>query len=146
MVKETHAAIFAAENGYRGFQFTLEQALDDTIEVAALISQINMKGGIADERAKVILNGISRIESHLIGDPYRIDNARVSAAKAACLATILKQDGIAQTPANIRFDSSRIAELADATIESRPVLDRLKAISPEAFFYWVISESLMEHE
>jgi len=144
-VKETHAAIFAAENGYRDFQFTLDQAFDDTIEAAALISQINMKGGIADDRAKLILNGISRIESHLIGDPYRIDDARVSAAKAACLASMMKQDAITQKPDDIRFDPGRIAELVDITIENRPVLNRLKAISPEAFYYWVLAEKLTEN-
>ena len=142
MVKRAHAAIFAAENGYRGFQFSLDQALDDTIAAAALICQVNLKGGIADDRAKLILNGITRIESHLVGDPYRIDDARVSASKAAYLAAILKQDTISQAIENIRFNQSRVEELRDAKIEKWPVLNRLKAVSIEAFHYWKALENL----
>jgi len=142
MVKKTHAAIFAAENGYRGSQFSLEQALDDTINTAALICHVNLKGGIADDRAKLILNGISRIESHLVGDPYRIDDARASAAKAAYLAAILKHDTIPQALEDIRFDQDNAEELRDVKIEKWPVLNRLKAISIEAFYYWKALETL----
>jgi len=142
MVKKAHAAIFSAENEYRGSQFSLGQALDDTINTAALISQVNLKGGIADDRAKLILNGITRIESHLVGDPYRIDDARVSAAKAAYLAAILKQDTISQAVEDIRFDQHHAKELNNVKIEKWPVLNRLKAISIEAFHYWKALENL----
>lgn len=142
MVKKTHAAIFAAENGYRGSQFSLEQALDDTIDTAALISQVNLKGGITDNRARLILDGITRIRSHLIGGPYRIDHARVSAAKAAYLAAILKQDTISQAMEDIRFDHHHAEELRKVKIEKWPVLNRLKAISIEAFHYWKALETL----
>ncbi|MBE9478647.1 MAG: nucleotidyl transferase AbiEii/AbiGii toxin family protein [Chloroflexi bacterium] len=142
MVKRTHAAIFAAENGYRDFQFSLDQALDDTIAAAALICQVNLKGGIADDRTRLIQNGISRIASHLVGGRYNIDDARVSAAKAACLAAILKQDTISLAIENIRFNQSRVEELRGVKIEKWPVLNRLKAISPEAFQYWFLVDRL----
>jgi len=142
MVKKTHAAIFADENGYRGSQFSLRQALDDTINTAALICRVNLKGGNADDRTKLILNGITRIESHIVGDPYRIDDARVSAAKAAYLAAILKHDTIPQSLDGIRFDQDHAEELRDVKIEKRPVLNRLKAISIEAFHYWKALETL----
>ncbi len=142
MVKRTHAAIFAAENGYRDFQFSLDQALDDTIAAAALICQMKLKGGIADDRARLIQNGISQIANHLIGGPYHIDHARVSASKAAYLAAILKQDTIYQAIENIRFNQSRVEELRDVKIEKWPVLNRLKAVSIEAFYYWKALENL----
>ena len=44
-VKEAYNAIFTAENGYRGNKFTLEQALQDTIETASFICQSNIRGG-----------------------------------------------------------------------------------------------------
>ncbi len=143
VVKETHAAVFAAENGYRGFKFTLLQALDDTIDTAALICGVNLRGGVSNERTRWILEGISGIANHLVGGRYRIDQARVSAAKAACLAAILKQNVITQTPADIRFDPDRIADLRDANIKSRPIMNRLKRMSPEAFYYWNVVDSLM---
>jgi len=142
MVKKTHAAIFTAENVYRGSRFSLEQALDDTIDTAALISQVNLKGGIADDRTRLILDGITRIRSHLVGDSYRIEHARVSASKAAYLAAILKQDTISQAMKDIRFDQHHAEELRDLKIEKWPVLNRLKAISIEAFHYWKVLETL----
>ncbi|MFC1453186.1 nucleotidyl transferase AbiEii/AbiGii toxin family protein [Verrucomicrobiota bacterium] len=100
------------------------------------------KGGVADNRTGLIQDGIRRMGSHLIGDPYRIDEARVSAAKAACLAALLKQSRTDQAPAQLRFDPDRIAELRTAGLHRWPVLNRLKAISPEAFHYWHILENL----
>lgn len=142
MVKRTHADIFAAENGYRGNPFSLTQALDDTINAAALICQVKLKGGITDERTELILRGITQIQSHLVGDPYRLDDAKVSAARAACLAAILKQDRISQAIESIRFDQSRAGELRDEKIEKWPVLNRLKAVNIEAFHYWKELEDL----
>jgi hypothetical protein len=142
MVKETHAAIFAAENGYRGFQFSLPQALDDTVEAAALICQINLRGGEAGDRARLIQDGIRRIGSHLIGAPYRLDNAKISAAKAACLAALLKQERIDQSLDDLRYNPDRTVKPRNATIARWPVLKRLNAINPEAFYYWYLVEHL----
>lgn len=43
LVKETYAAVFAAENGYRGFRCaSLAEALDDTIDTSALACQMRI--------------------------------------------------------------------------------------------------------
>lgn len=142
MVKRTHADIFVAENSYRGNQFSLDQTLDDTITAAALICQVNLKGGTTDCRTELILKGITQIQSHLVGDPYRLDDAKVSAAKAAYLAAILKQDRISQAIESIRFDPSRAEELRDQELRKWPVMNRLKAVNIEAFYYWKALEDL----
>jgi hypothetical protein len=142
MVKRAHAAIFAAENGYRGNRFSLEETLDDTISTAAMICQVSLKGSIPDERAGILMNGISRIRSHLVGAPYRIDDAKVSAAKAAYLAGILKRETITVAIEKIRFSQNNFEELRDGIIERWPVLNRLKALNTEAFYYWKALEEL----
>ena len=60
-------------------------------------------------------------ETNLLPVRNRIDDARVSAAKTACLAAMLKQDVITRNLPDIRFGPNRLAELRDTTIESRPV-------------------------
>lgn len=142
MVKRAHADIFAAENGYRGNQFSLDQTLDDTINTAAMICQLNLRGGVADSRTRLIMNGITRIQSHLVGDPYRLDDAKVSAAKAAYLAAILKQNRISQAIESIRFDPSNAEELRNQELRKWPVMNRLKAVNIEAFHYWKALENL----
>ncbi|MFO8183330.1 MAG: hypothetical protein R6U39_04085, partial [Candidatus Aegiribacteria sp.] len=138
--------IFTAENGYRGNRFSLMDALDDTIDTSALICQLNLKGGIADDHTKLISNGISRIQNHLIGPPYRIDDAKVSAARVAYLAGLLKQDAIPSDIAGARFIRYKADELRDKQLEKRHVLNRLKAFNIEAFHYWLELENLDRQE
>lgn len=142
MVKRSYAAIFTTENSYRGNRFSLDQTLNDTISTAALICQLNLRGGITDKSTELIMSGITRIQSHLIGDPYRIDDAKVSAAKSAYLAGILKQDTLPLDIENSRFIRDNVEELRDDNIERWPVLNRLKVVNIEAFHYWKALENL----
>lgn len=92
----------------------------------------------------MIRDGISRIGNHLVGGPYNLDHAKLSAAKAACLAAILKQNTITQSLADIRFDATRMAELKNATIAKWPILNRLKQGNPEAFHYWLAADQVTQ--
>ena len=54
----------------------------------------------------------------------------------------MKQDTISQAMVDIRFDQNHAEELRDVKIEKWPVLNRLKAISIEAFHYCKALETL----
>ena len=142
MVKESHAAVFAAENGYRKFKFTLEQSISDTVDTAAEICQINLKGAQRTASGELMQQGISRLANHLLGGYYRLDDAKVSASKSALLAVAIAGEVHSHTMSGLRFNPNDLEAIRSASLSRWPILNRLKQINPEAFFYWYMCEQL----
>jgi hypothetical protein len=134
-VAQAYDAIFRAENGYRGGRFTREGALTDTVETARRLCHHGFRGAPRHEHQPMLDTGRKAVASHLFGGEFSRDAARVAAAKAAFLATRLR-DGIPQGLApGFRYDPARVAQLTVVRL-SDPVLQRLRAGNPEAFHYW----------
>jgi hypothetical protein len=128
--------IWEVENTYRQSAFTREQVLDDTIGAARLVSLIGLKGCPQVEEVQALSTGISQLDSHIIGARFSRDEARVCAAKAAWLATALKQN---KAPSVFpRYSVEELQELvASPLTEELAPLNRLKGGSPEAYYYWL---------
>ena len=75
--------------------------------------------------------------------PFRRDEARIAAGKAACVAAwIQRQPGM--TIAELRFQIERTAELRDAQTEAPwTPLNRLKGANPEAYHYWLLAQRIL---
>ena len=143
LIRQTYAAMFEAENGYRGGAFTLNQALDDTIGTALHIAEIRLRP--QDPVTALIDAARKRLENHLIGPALDMDNLKIAAARVACLAALIRNPASPLTLDNLRYDPARVAELAALTINRFPRLNRLKATNPEAFFYWHKVDTLPRH-
>lgn len=63
-----------------------------------------MKGSIENENIQELHKGIKQIQSYLLGTPYTIEEARLSAAKAAFITTVIKNK-----KENWQTDYSRLA-------------------------------------
>ncbi|MBF0106224.1 MAG: nucleotidyl transferase AbiEii/AbiGii toxin family protein [Deltaproteobacteria bacterium] len=137
IIKKTHKTIFEAENNYRGSRFTWEQALQDTIETALLICQIQTRGGLKDDgRMALIQDGVKKVNSHIVGPALQIDQVKVAAAKTALLAAIILQNEQVFDIHTLRYSNEQANLLRELTIQKWPVLNNIKAANPEAFYYW----------
>ncbi len=120
-------------NGFRGSQFTHEDVIGDILDVAWKYSQWMLKG--ADSSFKEINSinrGLERISNHLVGG---VDSAalKVIFGKIAYILRLLQ----AEKSDEIIKDIDALS-VQDMRLEEKyKILERLKVISPEAYFYWV---------
>lgn len=134
-VKAAYAQVFAAENGYRGGQFTLAKGLQDSFDTAYLIAQVGFANAPQDGRCHLIEAGRKQIASHLVGVKFRREEMKIAAAKAALLATALSAETPPTFPA-LRYDETKLASLKSVTFGGAyPAIGKLKAV-PEAMWLW----------
>jgi hypothetical protein len=128
---------------YRQATFTLAETLADAREAGYLYSQLDLKGGVASEHGMFIHEGVTGLQHHLVNLPFRRDEARIAAGKAACVAAwIQRRPG--STIAELRFQQERITGLRDARIDAPwTPLNRLKGANPEAFHYWLRAQRML---
>ncbi len=130
-----YEAIWPIENSYRENAFSREQVLDDTLEAARLISMLDLKGCPDSEETQILRTGIKQLNSHIVGSRFSLNEAKVCAAKAAYLATALKQNMMTELP---RYNVEELKKLAATPLhDTWAPLNRLKAGTPEAYFYWL---------
>lgn len=143
VVAEVYAAIHARQLVYRQATFTLADTLNDTIEAGFLYTQIGLRGGVETADGLAIAQGVNNLQNHLVNQQFRIDEARLAAAKAACAAAWIHQRPVIRID-ELRFNRDRIADLRNRQIEPPWVpLNRLKGANPEAFHYWQVAQQIL---
>ena len=123
------------ENGFRGTSYSIDEVLDDVTDIAFKYSQALLKG--ADNsffEIALINDGLNKIGNHL---RQKIDqqNIKTAFARIAYMASVLKGKENPRLIKNV--DISLIQEIM--LPERYKILERLKVISPEAYFYWVLA-------
>ncbi len=127
---------YKKENIYRKNIFTVEQVLQDTIDISISLCHIRLKGFESTNDTDNIEDGVKRLSSHLIKEYFRIDfEAKITAAKVFYVANSIKT-GKSIFFDKIRYSSDKIENIKDVIL-STPYekLNRLKQILPEAFYY-----------
>jgi hypothetical protein len=118
----------------------MNDCLDDTINVSRIISELSVNPRLSGREASIIKAGIRNLSGHLIATRFNQTSAAVAAGKAALLATIIKFHVPGITWDQIRFDDSKIKELRGEHLTIFPDLNKLSAVSPEAFYYWLLAQ------
>ena len=136
-IRQAHKASFNAEIGFRSKKFRLNQALDDSLETAFRVSQLNLEreGRWDGEKRRILLNGISAINATLVRETYTVEEARISASRAGLLAALLR-DGCSGRPTRFRYVPERAHELPSSLAGRYAVLNPLRGIATEAFHNW----------
>ncbi|MBC8400726.1 MAG: hypothetical protein H8E14_04490 [Candidatus Marinimicrobia bacterium] len=102
-----------------------------------------MKNSIKNDKTEEIRKGIRQIASHLLMRRYSLPEAKISAARIAYLAAVIRyqQDDL-DTLFN-RYNPEQIADLG-AINNASPynILNRLRNALPEAFYYWYLVASV----
>lgn len=99
---------------------------------------ISTRGAAGQGDFTALQNGISRLRSFMYLGKYQIEQAAADAAKAAYLATLIRQG----TTSFDRYDGSTVSPLR--LTPAVPVkLGKLQLLSPEAYYYWVKTSELL---
>ena len=123
------------ENGFRGTAYSMDEVLNDVTDIAFKYSQSLLKG--ADNsfsEIPLINDGLDKIVNHLRG---KIDKGdiKVAFAKIAYMANVLNRK---ENPQLIKkTDISLIQGMVFP--EKYKILERLKFVGPEAYFYWALA-------
>lgn len=140
---QAYDRVYAVQNAARGGGFSREQCLNDTLDAAFLISQMQLRQEVRNERTAFLNRGIRELDSHILGPAFDMRAAKLQAARVAHLAALLRTGRLDVPLATVR-QMPPIAELAALTIASP--YDRLAALrqtSPEAFYGWYQASQLL---
>uniref|UniRef100_A0A832DKH2 Nucleotidyl transferase AbiEii/AbiGii toxin family protein n=1 Tax=Ignavibacterium album TaxID=591197 RepID=A0A832DKH2_9BACT len=120
------------EAGYRGIEISPEDVIRDLIEISFLISQMNLRNSVSNAITREFQDGVRKIRSHLLAGNYTIDDAKINPSRCALLVTLIGKE--------VNFNEIKLynADKIDETElkGDRVILNRLRSISPEAFYYW----------
>ena len=139
VVRETFSKIAPLELEYRGLdRNNLQAVLDDIYRTAELVTT----GVYTKDQSfefKELLGGVRRIRDLIISENFNQYSAIVAASKTAYLSLLLGE-GIDTFN---RFDST--VDLRNVRLESpiNPVVNKIKSLKPEAFWYWREIEKLL---
>lgn len=138
VVRETFGRIAPLELEYRGLdRNNLQMVLDDIRKTAELVCTGVYTNNQSFE-FKELLGGVHRIRDLIICENFNQYSAIVAASKAAYLSLLLER-GIDILN---RFDPT--VDLRSVRLESpiNPVVNKIKSVKPEAFWYWHEIEKL----
>lgn len=135
-VRRTYQRVFDLENVYRGGQFSLHNALEDTLGASLCLCRHRLRGVPEHNDALQLEDGMRRLTSHLVNTRFSLDNAKVAAAKASLLTRLISKNDA--TPSLSFWRTTPNPEvLRPMTIDGEwERLNRLKPTIPEGFYYW----------
>lgn len=135
---ESFKKVSEVELGYRNLSGHISEYFEDVRQTALCIAT---RGVVGNGDFKNLQMGINRVMSFMYKERYYIEQAIVDASRAAYLATCFEKGII-----GIEKFSGNLNEVVDMDIrDTLPgQVRRLKAISPEAFWYWVKVSELLE--
>ena len=145
LVRKSYQALSEAEIRYRSGKYTQEQALEDTLQTGIKICGIGLRGMSKDKHAEILMDGIRKISSHLVNTRFRLEEAKISASRAALLSALLKTQPKEHALKDFRWDTKRISELPSLMLKPPwGSLNRIKALIPEAFYNLYTAQDLLE--
>lgn len=123
------------ENGFRGTSYSIDNVLDDVTDLAFKYSQFLLKGSDNSFSEIALINeGLNRVGNHLMRKIGPQD-IKVAFARIAYLASVLKDKDKKRL-----IQIADLASLKDVELPGKyKILERLKVINPEAYFYWALA-------
>ena len=131
-VKEAFEKFVEVEAAYRINSFTSDEVIDDIKYTAFLQSQILLKKAIINENTNELQDGISKLQTHLIGVKYNLEKAKLFAAKTAFLVA-----SFGKPKEFVEKSIYEIDKISDEKLKAEyQILERIKTTLPEAYYYW----------
>lgn len=123
------------ENGFRKTDYSVDEVLDDVTALAFKYSQSLLKGADNSFPEIALINdGLNKVGNHL-RQKINPQGIKVACARIAYMASVLKGKENPQLIKNV--DMSLIQGLT--LPEKYKILEKLKTIIPEVYFYWVLA-------
>lgn len=129
-ISAVYRTIAEQETRYHDKHFSVEDILHDTMEHALSICFRKSQNNV---EYQVLERGIRQVSSHIFSEPFHIEEAILSAAKAFYLVSLIETDGITIE----KYSSRQQERMRDwlFTDYEYTKLNKLKKSNPEAFFY-----------
>lgn len=129
VIRGTFNRIVQTEISYRGGSMTNHDVLEDIFQTSLCLSS---RGAIGNGVFNELQSGIKRVKSFIFSEPYHIENAIVSASKAAYLSTLISTNAEKIEKYTVPMQVKDWF-LTDPKYNK---LNGLKKTNTEAFFYW----------
>jgi nucleotidyltransferase AbiEii toxin of type IV toxin-antitoxin system len=143
-IADAYQVCYKLENRYRDDRFSQEEVLQDTIRVSYLLTARGLRGVANSEEAGWLLDGVRRLQNHLVRDNFRFNmEAKTSAAKAAFVAKLIRTGRTDRAIEAIRYNTDQAEDLKQIQLTGDLAnLNTLWKTNPEAFHYWHMVNSL----
>ena len=144
VVAETYRRIFTEQNKFRGGKFTVEHALDDTLDAAYWLSQTDLIPKEANVKTEFFRDGRKGLSHHLLDIEFTFPRAQVAASRAALLAAVIRAGKTDRNLADFRKIPTEKAVLEKLRIEGQwKKLFKVRKTNVEAFYNWHQAERLL---
>ncbi|AFH48946.1 Hypothetical protein IALB_1235 [Ignavibacterium album JCM 16511] len=139
-IKKSFERFIKIQSDYKNKNFSYQDVIKDLYEICFLICQINVKGSVKSEVSDLFISGIKAMRSHLMRGTYNLENAKIYSSRTAFLVSFFgKNKDFEQLK---KFNISKITNLKLSG--SLMILERLRNILPESYYYWQIIQKELE--
>ncbi len=144
LIRKSYYALAEAELQYRGNKHTYEQAMEDTLQTGIAICGLGLRKEPVFRHAKLLMDGIGKISSHLVNTRFRLEEAKIAASRAVLLAALFKTQSRERDLKDVGWNPKHMSRLPalmlDPPFEN---LNRIKSIIPEAFYNVYAAQELL---
>lgn len=137
-IEEAFKKFVAIESGYREKSFSVEDVIEDIKDTTFLITQMQLRRAISNEKTTELYDGISKLRSHLIGINYNLETAKIYASRTAFLVTAINSKEIFGKNKEYSIEKITAGKLGGKFL----ILEKIKPILPEAYYYWQVIDKL----
>ncbi len=150
-VAATYDAVCRLESEYRGNKHNRDRCLADTFQPCLAVTVSRQQDLAAHPDAPLLQRGFQSLRGHLTWPGFTATQQpkRIIAARAAALAAHLRA-GVPFDFATMRYagTAGQIEALRAVTLNGTPLawIDGVKAVNPEAYYYWHRAIQLWQHQ
>ncbi len=132
--KQSFISTAQQENGFRGTSYSINEVVDDIMGIAFKYSQYLLKSSDNSFPEIALINdGLGKVSNHLRKKVGQQD-VKVAIAKIVYMTAMLKSDRPTKIVKKVDLSLIEGRQLP----EEYKILERLKVVNPEAYFYWVL--------
>ena len=144
LVVRSYEAIARAEIGYRENKFTYLESIEDTFQSAVKACGLGVRGFGRDAHSEILMEGIKKIETHMVRGKFKINDAQVTASRAVLLAALVKSGEVKRNLRDLRWKPENLARLNAVSLTgAMERFNRVKATLPEAFYNLHTAQSFL---
>jgi len=143
-IKNSYKKLHSFECGLRNTTYNIEETLNDSLETSYLICQSGLRGSIFNNELEILRFGCKNLKNYLLDGTFSLEQAKIPASKIAFLASALLHKSKVKLN-EVKYNPAKIDIIRDLKLDGKyQLLNRLKSIAPEAFYYWYLVSQIEE--
>ncbi len=144
VIKKSYSNIHSFECKIREANYDINETLKDSIETSYLICQSGLRGSISNNKLDILRFGCMNLQNYLLDGTFSLEQAKIPASKIAFLGSALLQNSKFKLN-EFKYTPAKIEVVKNLKLVGKyQLLNRLKSIVPEAFYYWHLVSQIEE--